>query len=84
MSIKTEITRLKNAKSNILKALVEKGVTVSNSVLLNEVADLIKLITDKYLTSEMDDETDVYLSIEFDGETTDVTDPAYYLSVKFN
>lgn len=79
MSIKTQITRLENAKVDILSAITEKGVTVPGGVLLEDVADLIRQITDKYLTAETDDGTSGHLLIEIDGETTD-----QYLSVTFN
>lgn len=87
MSIQSQITRIKNAKNDILSTLEEKGVIVPSGVLLDDVADLIKQISgsDVYLTSEIDGETtDVNLSIEFEGETTDGTNPAYYLVLNFN
>lgn len=87
MSIQSQITRIKNAKNDILSTLEEKGVIVPSGVLLDDVANLIRQIStsNNYLTSELDNDlTDVNLSIEFEGETTDGTNPAYYLVLNFN
>ena len=87
MSIHSQITRLNKAKTDILTTLERKGVSVPNNILLDDVADLINQLSgsDKYLTSELDsDLTNVNLSVEFDGETTDGTNPAYYLIFNFN
>lgn len=80
MSIKSQITRIKNAKNDILKVISEKGVVVPNGVLLDDVADLIEKISDKYLMSELDDGTKNYLYVKLDGETNNDT----CLSLTFN
>ena len=84
MSIRSQITRLENAKSDILSALKEKGVNVPTGVLLDGVADLIKQVADKYLTVELDDGTTEHLSIDFDNETSNGTDFEHYISISFN
>ena len=41
MSIATEITRLQNAKSSIIQAIEDKGVSVPDSVKIDEVATYV-------------------------------------------
>lgn len=80
MSIKSQITRIQNAKNDILKVITEKGVAIPSGVLLNDVANLVKQIADKNLTSEIDDGTKDYLYVKLDGETNNNT----CLSLTFN
>lgn len=44
MSIKSEITRIQNAKNDITNALVEQGVSVPSVMSLDDVGDLIRQI----------------------------------------
>lgn len=80
MSIQTEITRLKNAKSNIIAAIVNKGVSIPNSVLLNSVPSYISQIqtVERYLTQDIDGDTESYfLTMEDNGSEIN-------LSITFN
>lgn len=44
MSIATEITRLQNAKSSIVQAIEDKGVSVPDNVKIDEVATYVENI----------------------------------------
>ena len=44
MSVQAQILRLENAKADIISAIAEKGVTVPQDVLLDEIADYIRQI----------------------------------------
>lgn len=48
MSIKSQITRIQNAKNDILKVIEEKGVAVPSGVLLDDVANLVKQLSVTY------------------------------------
>lgn len=71
MSIKTQIERLETAKADIVTAITEKGVIVSNGVLLDDIPGYISLLASNYLQQEIDSETAAaFLIQELDGETT--------------
>lgn len=44
MSIRSQITRLENAKADIIAAITEKGVSIPSTVLLEDIADYIRQI----------------------------------------
>lgn len=80
MSIQTEITRLENAKADIINAINNKGVNVPNNVLLNDVSNYILQIqgVERYLTQDIEDGTESpFLSMEDNG--TEIS-----LSITFN
>lgn len=83
MSVQSQITRLVNAKTSILEAISEKGVAVSGEVLMDDIADLIRKITDTYLSVATDDEVG-YLALELDGETEVDANTSHYISLSFN
>ncbi len=69
MSIRTQITRLENAKADILSAITEKGISVPSGCLLDAIASIISeklLNADTCLSVELENGTSEYLILETD------------------
>jgi hypothetical protein len=69
MSIQTQITRIKNAKTSILSAITQKGVSVPSGCMLDAIAPIITnnlLNADNCLSVELEDGTSEHLILETD------------------